>query len=435
MAGRDGSDDMFPADLPSIPRMRKSLAPSSTNPVQGQAPTKRRIRSSSVDSDAEAENMPRRIRKKRFASAPLRKDRGRPDFSEKSAESSSDGTPRSGDSDAMDDVTRGQLTAQAGGRKSQRTPGRSRRLSKRSSESDSEGEEDEEGIFDGDDGGNGSTSEEGLAMSRSEKLDRKRQSSSGSFSEGLGSDGENEDSGSDGSDERDDARSNGNNGSRLESNDSSDSDSNDPSTSGNGSGKMQSLRLNKPEEKGVDDYSEDESLGSEEELPGKAGDSGTRLTVRQRAMQGEDIGSQLTKLTSPRHKKKRKPPSEDLTKDEEKAIKLQQKARLRHMVHEKRNKEKRAAMVDKVLRGVTSKRKKLSLAAETYVAEAGARLAKNSARDDCYRYTSTREGSYVSIPESLEAPTILASSQHVSRYPLQCERDPKTGKRVLPSGS
>lgn len=101
------------------------------------------------------------------------------------------------------------------------------------------------------------------------------------------------------------------------------------------------------------------------------------------------------------------------------------------MVHEKRNKEKRAAMVDKVLRGVTSKRKKLSLAAETYVAEAGARLAKNSVRDDCFRYTSKKEGSFVSIPGAMDAPQLLDIPRRADAYPPKCKRDPKTGKRIL----
>lgn len=184
------------------------------------------------------------------------------------------------------------------------------------------------------------------------------------------------------------------------------------------------------------DYSEDDdSFGSADEGPGKKGGAGGRLTMRQRTMKGEDL--ELAKLASPvsAKKKKKKPAlSDDITKDEERAMKVQQKARLRNMVHEKRNKEKRAAMVDKVLRGVTSKRKKLSMAAEEHAAETGARLAKNEAREGCYRYTSNAKGSFFSVPADIETPPVLAQACGFAGYPPKCERDPKTGKRILPGG-
>lgn len=157
----------------------------------------------------------------------------------------------------------------------------------------------------------------------------------------------------------------------------------------------------------------------------------TRLTLRQRALQGEDLGANLEKLCSPK-KRARKSSPDIWSKEEEDDLLKQQKARLRHMVSEKRNKEKRAAMVDKVLRGVTSKRKKLSLASEAHVAEVGSRLSRNDVREDCYRYASKPDGCYLSFPcEAVDIPAIFAGGRQVSRYPPKCDRDPKTGKRVL----
>lgn len=58
-----------------------------------------------------------------------------------------------------------------------------------------------------------------------------------------------------------------------------------------------------------------------------------------------------------------------ITTDEAKYLHRQQQARLRRITHEKRNEEKRAAMIEKVLRGVTGKRKKQSQEAELAAVE------------------------------------------------------------------
>jgi hypothetical protein len=185
-----------------------------------------------------------------------------------------------------------------------------------------------------------------------------------------------------------------------------------------------------------DEYSEDDGdlLDSDEDDdagPG-VGDAGARLTVRQRALQGEDVDVSLAKLASPAKLNMKAPLlDDDITNDESKEMRKQQKVRLRNMIHEKRNKEKRAAMVDKVLRGVTSKRKKLSLANEAYNAEVDSRLTRNEARKGCYRYTSKVGGAFLSIPEGADPPSSLAGGRQVSSYPPKCDRDPRTGKRIL----
>lgn len=433
----DGDDDMFPTDLPSVPRMRKNAAEKDAAPAnagQQNAGSKRKVRSQSPRSDAGADEVPRRERKKRFAPAP-----GRPERSSLKDASPAAESPRSesesSDVDAMKDVSREKPKSQSRAPLRRRAGQRKKRISDGDSDSNSDAGIDEDSSLNAEHARAESSSEEVLPSSGKRRAGRREVSFKGSSSKpsssvGAGSDREENDSGSSDVEREGDGNDDDEVEGHLESHESSDSDSNDPMTNSGQGGKLQPLSL-EGDEKALDDYSEDESLGSEGEAVGKPGDSSSRLTVRQRAMQGEELGTELTKLASPRHKKKRKPPSEDLTKDEEKAIKSQQKARLRHMVHEKRNKEKRAAMVDKVLRGVTSKRKKLSLAAETYVAEAGARLAKNSARDDCYRYTSKKEGSFVSIPAAMETPQLLDVPRRATAYPPKCARDPKTGKRIF----
>jgi PAPA-1-like conserved region len=198
------------------------------------------------------------------------------------------------------------------------------------------------------------------------------------------------------------------------------------------------LDVDKPGiENAFDEYSEDENdlLESDEEGDSPSNmdaDSSARLTKRQRALQGEDVDSSLSKLASPIKRNKKVPlVDDDLTTDEAREMRKQQKVRLRNMIHEKRNKEKRAAMVDKVLRGVTSKRKKLSLASEAYNAEVGSRLTKNEARVGCYRYTSKVGGALLSIPEGEQLPAGLGNGRQVASYPPKCDRDPKTGKRIL----
>lgn len=156
-----------------------------------------------------------------------------------------------------------------------------------------------------------------------------------------------------------------------------------------------------------------------------------RLTRRQRAMQGEEVNLEYTKLESPKSKKK--PSEEEWSHDEEIELKRQQKARLRQMINEKRNKEKRAAMVDKVLRGVTSKRKKFTMASEARAAQVGTRLSQNEMREGCIRFISNKEGISISLPREIEEPVVLQTSVKAA-YPPICKRDPRTGKRILTEG-
>jgi PAPA-1-like conserved region len=179
-----------------------------------------------------------------------------------------------------------------------------------------------------------------------------------------------------------------------------------------------------------DEFSEDDA-GIDEggTKSSRAALTESRLTMRQRAMQGEDTGNELAKLSSPVNRKRKVP--DELTKDEAMDINKQQRARLRNLVHEKRNKEKRAAMVDKVLRGVTSKRKKLSQANEALAAEVGSRLNNNEARAGFVRYVNGRAGSLVCVAPGDELPAALKYPSLSVRYPPRCERDPRTGKRIL----
>eukprot|EP00177_Eucheuma_denticulatum_P005344 GFKZ01009710.1.p3 GENE.GFKZ01009710.1~~GFKZ01009710.1.p3 ORF type:complete len:405 (-),score=114.37 GFKZ01009710.1:2048-3262(-) len=169
----------------------------------------------------------------------------------------------------------------------------------------------------------------------------------------------------------------------------------------------------------------EEDIEEEDEVRKKPG----RLTRRQRAMQGEQIQLEYTKLES-RKVKKATPQEEEWSNDEEAELKRQQRARLRQMINEKRNKEKRAAMVDKVLRGVTSKRKKLTMASEERVAKVGTRLRENEMREGCIRFISNQKGVTLSIPQESEIPPYLRDSVKAV-YPKACERDPRTGKRIF----
>lgn len=181
------------------------------------------------------------------------------------------------------------------------------------------------------------------------------------------------------------------------------------------------------EEDEEEDRSNSDNLDDSEQ---RAGSKPERLTRRQRALQGEDIKLEYTKLESPPRSKKTPQMEEEWSNDEEAELKKQQRARLRQMIHEKRNKEKRAAMVDKVLRGVTSKRKKLTMASEERVAQVGTRLRENEMREGCLRFVSNREGVYVSVPGGCEMPVYLEESVKAV-YPKACTRDPRTGKRVF----
>ncbi len=155
---------------------------------------------------------------------------------------------------------------------------------------------------------------------------------------------------------------------------------------------------------------------------------GVRLTSRQRAMQGEKI--ELERLESPKNKKKQAS-KDDWTPDEDSEIARQQRAHLRRMVAEKKNKEKRAATVDKVLRGVTSKRKKISAANEAVAARAGDRLLDRGVSKGHVRLCSGPSGSYVAVAPGESLPEGLDFGHVEVQYPRRCSIDPRTGKRVF----
>lgn len=172
------------------------------------------------------------------------------------------------------------------------------------------------------------------------------------------------------------------------------------------------------------------SSGSRDDSPVEPteGRKEVRLTSRQRALQGEKI--ELEQLQSPKHKKKPSP-KDDWTPDEDSEIARQQRAHLRRMVAEKKNKEKRAATVDKVLRGVTSKRKKISAANEAVAARAGDRLVNRGVLKGFVRLSSGPSGSYVAVAPGEPLPDGLNFGHVKVEYPRPCIIDPKTGKRIF----
>lgn len=182
-------------------------------------------------------------------------------------------------------------------------------------------------------------------------------------------------------------------------------------------------------EKEVENDDELDDFYSDSDIEQETAKKPERLTRRQRAMQGENVNLEYTKLESPKAKKKLSP-EEDWSHDEEIELKRQQKARLRQMINEKRNKEKRAAMVDKVLRGVTSKRKKYTMASEARAAQVGTRLTQNEMREGCIRFISNRDGISLSLPKEVDEPVYLQASVKAA-YPPVCKRDPRTGKRIF----
>ncbi len=178
------------------------------------------------------------------------------------------------------------------------------------------------------------------------------------------------------------------------------------------------------------DQSGDGSRGKSGSVSGSTSARSTRLTSRQRALQGEKIELEYSKLESPKHKK-RSAPKDDWTPGDERDLQRQQRARMRQLVTEKRNKEKRAATVDKVLRGVTSKRKKMSLASEARADRRDSRLADTGIPKGFVRYTSGQNGSIVAVHPDDALPHALNTGKVVSHYPRPCIRDPKTGKRIF----
>lgn len=164
--------------------------------------------------------------------------------------------------------------------------------------------------------------------------------------------------------------------------------------------------------------------------PSAANGGRGRLTSRQRAMQGEKVDLEYGKLDSPKHKKKAAD-KDEWTQDEESELKRVHRQRLRQMVNERRSKEKRAATVDKVLRGVSSKRKKITVENEAVAARAGDRLLNKGVPEGFVRFSSGPNGSSVAVHPGAPLPGILSLGPVKAVYPRACTRDPRTGKRVF----
>lgn len=117
---------------------------------------------------------------------------------------------------------------------------------------------------------------------------------------------------------------------------------------------------------------------------------------------------------------------------EEATLRKEQVARLRRITHEKRRQEKRVATIERVLRGVTTKRKKAVQASEAAVADARETLAVNRPRRGAVRQLSTRGGgTTLSFVAGDPLPPLVVGGMPRRPPPAACTRDPKTGKRVF----
>lgn len=118
---------------------------------------------------------------------------------------------------------------------------------------------------------------------------------------------------------------------------------------------------------------------------------------------------------------------------EEATLRKEQVARLRRITHEKRRQEKRVATIERVLRGVTTKRKKAVQASEAAVADARETLAVNRPRRGAVRHLSSRSGggTTLSFVAGDPLPPLVAGGLPRRPPPPACTRDPKTGKRVF----
>ncbi|KAK1860455.1 hypothetical protein I4F81_003044 [Pyropia yezoensis] len=118
---------------------------------------------------------------------------------------------------------------------------------------------------------------------------------------------------------------------------------------------------------------------------------------------------------------------------QEATLRKEQVARLRRITHEKRRQEKRVATIERVLRGVTTKRKKAVQASEAAVADARETLAVNRPRRGAVRHLSSRSGggTTLSFVAGDPLPPLVAGGLPRRPPPPACTRDPKTGKRVF----
>ena len=123
--------------------------------------------------------------------------------------------------------------------------------------------------------------------------------------------------------------------------------------------------------------------------------------------------------------KKRKSDEENET-EESRA----EKRRLRVMVNEKKNRAKRAAVVDRVLRGSMTKKKKMESNEKSMAEVVKDRLKENKIRSDCARIVSKGDQVVISFTDVDKVPPILRE-KCVAKYPPRYERDPRTGKRIL----
>mmetsp|Transcript_8762 Transcript_8762/g.12793 ORF Transcript_8762/g.12793 Transcript_8762/m.12793 type:complete len:145 (-) Transcript_8762:367-801(-) len=111
-------------------------------------------------------------------------------------------------------------------------------------------------------------------------------------------------------------------------------------------------------------------------------------------------------------------------------LKRQQQARLRRITHEKRKEEKRAATIEKVLRGVTGKKKKHNQEA----VQAAVELEhKHMAKANSVRILSNKQNDVVAFPLGTELPPVLCQGKR--EYPPKLSRDPTTGKLIRPQST
>mmetsp|Transcript_8761 Transcript_8761/g.12791 ORF Transcript_8761/g.12791 Transcript_8761/m.12791 type:complete len:145 (-) Transcript_8761:367-801(-) len=111
-------------------------------------------------------------------------------------------------------------------------------------------------------------------------------------------------------------------------------------------------------------------------------------------------------------------------------LKRQQQARLRRITHEKRKEEKRAATIEKVLRGVTGKKKKHNQEA----VQAAVELEhKHMAKANSVRILSNKQNDLVAFPLGTELPPVLCQGKR--EYPPKLSRDPTTGKLIRPQST
>ncbi|KAJ8904536.1 hypothetical protein NDN08_001054 [Rhodosorus marinus] len=184
------------------------------------------------------------------------------------------------------------------------------------------------------------------------------------------------------------------------------------------------------DDKDVEEEEEDDGLGedsigfgSENSSPDPV-EAEMRLTSRQRAIRDGGTGQAVLLEDAEREDEE---DQEKVLAKEARDLKRQQQARLRRITHEKRKEEKRAATIEKVLRGVTGKRKKQNLEAVQAAVELE---QKHMAKANSVRILSNQQDDVVAFPVGTELPPVLCQGKR--EYPPKLSRDPTTGKLIRP---